>query len=84
MENINKILEMNVDGEFLQADGFDGAIIGYEQSTDKLIYDINEMVNILMDEGLSYEESLEFLDFNVLNCFMGEKTPIFVHTIDRG
>jgi hypothetical protein len=82
MKNIDKLQEMYPDLELLQADGFDDAIIGVEPLSGKIIYDIDKMVTVLIGEGLSGEEAIEYLDYNVLNTYVGEQTPIYIQTID--
>ena len=82
MKNIDKLMEMYPDLEFLQADGFDDAIIGVEPLSGKVIYDIDKMVHVLNEEGLSTEEAIEYLDYNVLNAYVGEQTPIYIQTIE--
>tara|TARA_R110001606_G_scaffold352696_1_gene503118 strand:- start:12814 stop:13062 length:249 start_codon:yes stop_codon:yes gene_type:complete len=82
MSNIEKINEQFPELEVLQADGFDRAIIGLEPLSGKLIYDINKMIDILLEDGLSHIDAIEHLDFNVLNAYVGEKTPLYIHTID--
>lgn len=82
MKNIDKLMEMYPDLEFLQADGFDDAIIGVEPLSGKVIYDIDRMVQVLNEEGLSTEEAIEYLDYNVLNAYVGEQTPIYIQTIE--
>tara|TARA_R110001606_G_scaffold14504_1_gene61097 strand:+ start:8878 stop:9120 length:243 start_codon:yes stop_codon:yes gene_type:complete len=62
----------------LTADGFDNAVIGL--SYDGLfVYDIDDCVSILVEDGMSLLEAEEFMDFNVLNCYMGEGTPLFIY-----
>jgi len=82
MKNIDKLHEMYPEIELLQADGFDDAIIGLEPLSGKIIYDIDRMVGVLVEEGLSSEEAIEYLDFNVLNAYVGENTPLYIQTID--
>ena len=82
MKNIDKLQEMYPDLELLQADGFDDAIIGVEPLSGKIIYDIDKMVTVLIGEGLSGEEAIGYLDYNVLNTYVGEQTPIYIQTID--
>ena len=81
MSNIEKIEEQFPDLEILQADGFDRAIIGLEPLSGKLIYDINKIIDILLEEGLSEIDAIEHLEFNVINAYVGEKTPLYIHTI---
>ena len=82
MINIEKIKEQFPDLEILQADGFDRAIIGLEPLSGKLIYDINKMIDVLLEEGLSEIDAIDHLEFNVINAYVGEQTPIYIHTID--
>jgi hypothetical protein len=72
MKKIDQLHEMYPDLELLQADGFDDAIIGIEPLSGKVIYDIDKMVIVLNREGLSSEEAIEYLDYNVLNAYVGE------------
>ena len=65
----------------MKADGLDGAIIGVGQQFDKpdrLIYDYDKCVDILMtDQGFTEEEAIEWMEFNVKGAYVGEGTPIF-------
>jgi hypothetical protein len=37
------------------------------------------MRNILIEkEGMSFEEAMEYLDFNVFGSYVGEQTPIYI------
>jgi hypothetical protein len=68
--------------DLLKADGFDEAIIGLGRkkcSADSLVYDYDKCVAILMErDGMSHEEAVEFMEFNVVDAYVGETTPIFV------
>jgi hypothetical protein len=83
MKNIDKLQEMFPEDEILQADGFDKAIIGLEPLSGKVIYDIQKMTMVLIDEGLTHEDAIEYLDFNVLNTYVGENTPLYIHTLEE-
>jgi len=83
MRNIDKLQVMYPELELLQADGFDDAVIGIEPLSGKVIYDIDKMITVLISEGLSNEEAIEYLDYNVLNAYVGEQTPIYIQTIDE-
>ena len=68
----------------LAADGLDDAIIGYGQQFPKeplLVYDYDKCVEIFMGQGMSHEEAIEWLEFNVINAYMGEGTPIFIRSV---
>ena len=67
------------DPEAIVWDGFDEAIIGRD-NRGRLVYDIDLMVETLTREDeMSEEEALEFLDYNTLNTFVGELTPIHIY-----
>ena len=72
------IINYYEDEEFLKADGFDGAVIGVDESTLRLIYSTTKCVEILIErDDMEFDEALEYFDFNVRGAYMGEKTPIW-------
>lgn len=76
---LEEIIEMYPEEEFLTADGFDGAIIGVEPNSMRLVYDRDKMINILIeDEEMEEIDAIEYLEFNTWNAYVGEKTPIFI------
>jgi hypothetical protein len=82
MSNLDKLHEMYPELDLFKADGFDDAIIGLEPLSGKVIYDIDLMVSVLMEEGLDNVEAIEYLDYNVLNAYVGEQTPIYIQTVN--
>ena len=74
---IKDILECYDEETFLKADGFDGAIIGVDENSMRLIYSITLCLEILMNEGMDEDEADEHFGFNVQGAYMGEKTPIW-------
>ena len=76
---LEEIIEMFPEEEFLTADGFDGAIVGVEPNSMRLVYDRDKMIGILMtDEEMEEIDAIEYLEYNTWNAFVGEKTPIFI------
>jgi hypothetical protein len=73
---INEIIELYDDEEFLKADGFDEAIIGLDEATMRLIYSVKKCIAILA-RIMSKEDALEYLNYNVISAYVGEKTPIW-------
>lgn len=64
-------------------DGFDGCIIGVGESCGsepRVVYDVNKVIEQLMNNGMSCEEAGEWFSFNQLGAYMGENTPIFLFT----
>lgn len=75
---LSKILEdyENV----LIADGFDDAVIGIEPMTMRVVYDIDKVIEILMDQGMDHDEAIEYYEFNIVGAYVGKQTPLFVNT----
>ena len=77
--NLEEIIEMFPEEEFLTADGFDSAIIGVEPNTMRLVYNRDKMIGILIeDEKMDEIDAIEYLEFNTWNAYVGDKTPIFI------
>lgn len=71
------IAEINPDA--LLVDGFDPAIIGTSECM-RVVYSIEKMIEILVEEGMTEEDAWDHLSYNVLCAYVGEFTPIYVHT----
>ena len=67
----------------LKADGFDEALIGIGRrcsQEDVLVYDFNKAVKILVNrDNMTEEEAVEYLEFNTVGAWVGDKTPMFVY-----
>ena len=80
-KQITKRLE-DMDESTLTADGFDAAIIGLtEASPVRVVYDWDTCVRVLMSEGMSEEDAIEHMNFNVTGGYVGEQTPIFIYPL---
>ena len=76
---LEQILEIFSEDELLKADGFDDAVIGIDAVKLRLVYDVDKMRSILIDqEGMSFDEAMEYLDYNVLGAYVGEQTPLYI------
>ncbi len=73
---IEQILEQYEKENFLKADGFDGAIIGVDETNMRLVYSVSKCIEILMKD-MSEEDAIEYFNFNVSGAYVGEKTPIW-------
>jgi hypothetical protein len=72
------IIDRMPDETFIIADGFDDAIIGICERTNRVIYSTKKVLEILMEEqGMEYDDALEHFSYNVSGSYMGEMTPIF-------
>ena len=68
----------------LKIDGHDNALIGHaspwinKTRVEVLVYDGNKIVENLMSEGMTGEQALEYVGFNIEGAYVGETTPIIV------
>jgi len=76
---LSSILENYSHEELIKADNFDDAVVGIEVNTFRLVYSIDKMIAILTKD-MSYEDAIEYLDFNVFSAYVGERTPIYIYT----
>jgi len=76
---LSSILENYSHEELIKADNFDDAVVGIEVNTFRLVYSIDKMIAILTRD-MSYEDAIEYLDFNVFSAYVGERTPIYIYT----
>tara|TARA_R100000544_G_scaffold35750_1_gene23328 strand:- start:995 stop:1249 length:255 start_codon:yes stop_codon:yes gene_type:complete len=70
--------------EALIADGLDEALIGVAERINLgpvAAYSVEKIYEILMNrDGMTYEEAIEFFDYNIKGAWMGEYTPVYVYT----
>ena len=75
-----QVADINPDALF--ADGFDGAIIGYDAAGSCCVYDYDKCLKVLMErDDMIYPEAHEYMEFNVIGAYVGDFTPIFIHTL---
>jgi hypothetical protein len=77
-----EIAEINP--EALLCDGFDEAIIGIAERINLgpiVAYSVDKIINIMVErDGMTYEEAMEYYDYNIIGSWMGDNTPIFITT----
>ena len=78
---LQQILELYPDDTFVIADGFDDAIIGVDDNNLKIVYDIDEVINILIINGMDVDEAIEHYEYNIAGSYVGENTPLFIRII---
>jgi len=68
----------------LVMDGFDDCIVGVGQRFNDyfVVYDYRKVIDKLMDDGMSYEEAVEFHEYNQVGAWVGPRTPVFLHLPD--
>lgn len=59
-------------------DGMDDAFMGCTPS-GVAVYNLDRIVEIVMeDDEMTEEEAIDYVQFNIVDAYIGEKTPIFV------
>lgn len=81
--NIRERIQENYpDEEFIFYDGLDDAIIGVSQQFTKslvITYSYLKCIDVLVEkEDMTPDEAIEYLDFNTISMWVGEKTPAFL------
>jgi len=80
MNLLDKIIEHYYEEDLLKADGFDDAVIGIDYVNMRLIYSVKKVLDIL-SKDMSFEDALEYFEFNIQGSYVGEKTPIWCHDL---
>ena len=73
-----------IDPDLLLMDGFDDCIIGICESFGSVpvvAYDYDRVLANLQASGMTYEEAVEYHEFNQAGAYVGERTPVFIHRI---
>lgn len=84
-EEIDQHLQ-NIGESTLLMDGFDEALIGFSQRINEpllAVYKWQRMVQILKNrDKMSYEDAVEYIEYNCIGAWIGEQTPIIVMPIE--
>ena len=77
-QHIKEILS-KLNPQAVVLEGFDQAIIGYTQNFPPFcaVYDIEKCIAIMVENGMSVEDAVEYFDSNFL-IHSGENNPIFI------
>lgn len=69
-----------MEDETVYCDYFASAFIGIGQQFNKelAVYDLEKCIDVLVSDGMTYEDACEYMDFNVLGAWVGDHTPVFV------
>lgn len=73
------LMEVLEEEEALVAKEFEDALIGYTNGTNLVaVYDYDMCVHILMEDNMTYEQAIEYMEYNVVGGSVGDKTPVFI------
>ena len=74
-----ELMEVLAEEECLLADGFEEALVGRTYSANVVaVYDIDKMIDVLVSEGMDWDDAVEHIEYNVVGSYVGEKTPIYI------
>jgi len=80
MNNKDERIEEWAKQEILSADGFDDAIVGLARRSDLVVvaYSVDKMLKIMVDGGISQEDAREYFEYNIVDAWVGESTPVYI------
>lgn len=80
-----KLVEQTNEPNLLFADGFDDAIVGVVEGFNVgpvVAYNKEAVLNTLViRDGMTIDEAIEFFEFNIVGSYVGEFTPMFLTRI---
>jgi len=67
-------------GTVLFADGLEDAFLGIGSQVTTLVavYDLDKVQGILEHRGLSSNEAAEWIEYNIIQAYVGPQTPVFL------
>lgn len=65
------------DESLVLADGFDEAVIGIDMHSNRLIYSVEKCLQLLISQGSSRKDAVEYFAYNVSSINYGLHTPIW-------
>lgn len=80
------VCKENEEALFLTEEHFDRAIVGVARRCGQptlSVYDAEILIEVYMEQGMTYEEAYEFFEFNTVGAWHGENTPIFLFRAPR-
>jgi hypothetical protein len=79
---LKELLE-KIDPDLLYADGFDDCILGmtFRETVPVVLYSSSRIIQRL-SKDMPEEEAVEYFEFNINGAYVGERTPIYVETLD--
>lgn len=80
MEKEIKAQLNEINGNIMLADNLGKALVGYVEGFGKetvALYDKDKVIDILIKDGMTCEEAIEYFDYNIIGAYVGEFTPAF-------
>jgi len=70
--------------DVLLMDGYDDCIVGICTRFGQVpivAYDKDKVIQKLCKDGMTYEEALEFFEYNQIGAYVGPTTPCFIESL---
>jgi hypothetical protein len=67
--------------DVLYMDGYDDCLVGHVQICGKpliALYSVAKLIDRHMQDGMSMDGAIEYIDFNQLGAYVGDQTPGFL------
>jgi len=80
MSAVRDLLE-NENPEAFLWDGLDDALVGVARRCGQptlAVYDYEKCAEVFVAQGMTYEEAVEWIEFNVVGGWIGEMTPVML------
>ena len=61
------------------ASAFLGNLFRFGKSDFVAVYDYRKVIRILVKDGMSMRDAVEWFDFNIVGGYLGETTPVFLN-----
>ena len=66
---------------FLEGPEFDAALVGVVERFGGVLaacYDYTRILQVLEQQGMSYDDAVEWFDFNMIGAYLGDSTPVYL------
>ena len=70
-----------MEDEMMKMDGYDDCIVGIVERFGMepvVCYDKDKVLKRLREDGMDYDEAIEFYAYNQLGAWVGDRTPCFI------
>ena len=79
-EQLEEYIDIFGDNDTVILSGFNECIVGID-TKQRLIYDVEKIIQSLMEKNdWDRADSTEWIYFNIEGSYMGEHTPLFIHS----
>lgn len=77
-ENVTREALADIDPDIMFADGYDDCLLGMTfRGKEVVALYSTALILLKLSQDMSYEEAVEFFEFNILGAYVGEKTPVY-------